>query len=77
MTFAVRCPSCGHALFTLDSSPSFASATPPAPAAPQPSPNAPLLLRIPEAAELLGISRSTLSQLIAKGAPTQNVRASR
>jgi excisionase family DNA binding protein len=66
MPSAVRCPSCGYALFTIDNPPS------PVPMPAQasvavPVPNAPLLLRVPEAAELLRISRSTLYQLIARG----------
>ena len=63
---AVRCPACGHALFTLDEPawPSHAAAeTYPAGA----SQAGPLLLRVTEAAELLGISRSSLYQLLATG----------
>jgi len=63
---AVRCPACGHALFTLDEPawPGHAAAgTYPAGA----SPAGPLLLRATEAAELLGISRSSLYQLLASG----------
>ena len=60
MSSAIRCPSCGHALATLDTAPLGGA---PAPAPPA---NAPVLLRVTEAADLLSISRSTLYQLIAR-----------
>jgi excisionase family DNA binding protein len=66
MPSAVRCPSCGHALFTIDGPPSVVPMQAPAPAA-LPLTSPPLLLRVSEAAELLGISRSTFYQLIARG----------
>lgn len=65
---AVRCPACGHALFTIDAPTvpvSLAGPTPVARAAPQPT--GPLLLRVAEAAALLSVSRSSLYQLIASG----------
>jgi len=57
---AVRCPSCGHALFTVDEPAWLARAA-------EPPPAGPLLLRVAEAAEMLAISRSTLYQLVAAG----------
>ena len=61
----VRCPTCGHALVTVDlpTMPEFQATAP----VPRPRDDAPLLLRIPEASRLLGISRSTMYQLVAKG----------
>ena len=62
---AVRCPACGHALFVVD-----AGAPPvfqPAPATPARNDLGPLVLRVTEAAALLGLSRSTLYQLIGSG----------
>jgi excisionase family DNA binding protein len=53
-------------MFTIDS-PAAAVVMPPSIAQTPPAPNAPLLLRVSAAAELLGVSRSTLYQLIAKG----------
>ena len=57
----IRCPACTHVLLTIDL---------PLAQAPSPGPSdgteAPLLLRIPEAARLLGVSRPTLYQLVAR-----------
>jgi excisionase family DNA binding protein len=61
MSTAIRCPSCGHALLTVD------SLFPVSASQPASHPAIPLLLRISEAAELLGVSRSTLYQLVARG----------
>jgi excisionase family DNA binding protein len=63
---AVRCPACGHALFTVDEPAWPPRAAPPGPAAP-PAPEGPLLLTVTRAAALLGVSRSTLYQLVAAG----------
>jgi excisionase family DNA binding protein len=63
---AIRCPACGHALVTVDEPGRLAPVGVPVPAA-APSLSGPLLLRVTEAAELLGISRSTMYQLIASG----------
>lgn len=61
----VRCPNCGHALVTVDlpTMPELPASAPPH----RPRDDAPLLLRIPEAARLLGIGRTTLYQLVARG----------
>ena len=60
---AVRCPACGHALFAVDE-----AAWPVRVAAPSPAaPDAPLLLSVTRAAALLGVSRSTLYQLVSSG----------
>ena len=64
MPTTVRCPACGHALASLDGP---LLAPPVAPPLPKAGPDAPLLLRVSEAAALLGVSRSTLYQLIARG----------
>ena len=61
---AVRCPSCGHALFTVDEAAWPLRVPVPSPAAP---PTGPLLLSVAQAAELLGVSRSTPYQLVAAG----------
>ena len=65
---AVRCPACGHALFTVDE-PAWPARVPepPPPARGEPEPAGRLLLRVAEAAEVLAISRSSLYQLIATG----------
>jgi excisionase family DNA binding protein len=59
---AVRCPACGHALLTVDE-PAWPTLVPEPPAPPA----GPLLLSVTRAAELLGVSRSTLYQLVAAG----------
>jgi excisionase family DNA binding protein len=59
MSRAIRCPSCGYALVTFDL-PERSWPT----AEPQ-SPLSPMLLRIGDAARLLGIGRSTMYQLVA------------
>ena len=66
---AVRCPSCGHALFTIDEPtwPLRPSPEPQPPARGAPEPAGPLLLRVAEAAEVLAISRSSLYQLMSAG----------
>jgi excisionase family DNA binding protein len=61
MSPAIRCPSCGYALVTLDL-PERSWPT----AEPQ-SPSIPMLLRIGDAAQLLGVGRSTMYQLVAAG----------
>jgi hypothetical protein len=49
---AVRCPACGHALFTVDE-PAWPALVPrPSPAA---APAGPLLLSVTRAAEVLGV----------------------
>ena len=60
---AVRCPACGHALFTVDE-PAWPAR---AQARGEPEPVGPLLLRVAEAAEVLAISRSSLYQLMSAG----------
>lgn len=62
MSSAIRCPNCGHHLATLDL-PAPALAAPPQVA----SSDAPILLRVAEAARLLSVSRSTMYQLVARG----------
>ena len=62
---SVRCPNCGHALLTVDL-PQSPQLQPLAPS-PRPRDDGPLLIRIPEAARLLGISRSTMYQLVTRG----------
>jgi excisionase family DNA binding protein len=66
MSSAVRCPSCGHALFTIDS-PLSPDQKPRAELGTASASGAPLLLRISEAADLLRMSRSAVYQLIATG----------
>jgi excisionase family DNA binding protein len=62
---AVRCPACGHALFTVDE-PAWPARGPAQAVAPA-VPASPLLLTVTRAAELLGVSRSSLYQLVAAG----------
>lgn len=62
-TTSLRCPSCAHILLTID------LPLPPATlavGAPH-DVDAPLLLRIPEAARLLDVSRTTMYQLVGRG----------
>lgn len=63
---AICCPACGYALFTVDepASPGRVPARRPAAHA---ASAGPLLLSVTRAAELPGISRSTLYQLVATG----------
>ena len=62
---AVRCPACGHALFTVDEPAWPARLHDPTP--PPAEPAGRLLLRVAEAAEMLAISRSSLYQLMSAG----------
>jgi len=62
MSGSVLCPHCGHALFTID----LAIALP-AQSRDVSPPDAPLLLRVSEAAQLLGVSRSAMYELVASG----------
>lgn len=59
---SIRCPSCGHVLLTVDLPAAQALTT-----SRDPNPEAPVLIRVAEAARLLSISRSTLYQLVSKG----------
>jgi len=59
---SLRCPACGHELLTIDLPQAQLTGQ-----APSPRADSPLLLRIPEAARLLGVSRSTMYELMAKG----------
>jgi excisionase family DNA binding protein len=59
---SVRCPHCNHVLFTVE-----LPANPTTGHSERPEPGTPLLLRVPEAARLLSVSRSTLYQLVAAG----------
>lgn len=59
---ALRCPNCGHALATLDLDIPSAVRTTRAG-----DPESPILLRVGEAARLLGISRTGMYQVIATG----------
>lgn len=63
-TSAIRCPSCGHHLLTVDLPASTAVVA-------SPSQDAlaaePMLLRVSDAARLLSVSRSTMYQLITSG----------
>jgi len=61
----MRCPACGHALLTID----LLQIRQLQAAAPVPGPrvDAPLLLRIPEAARLLQVSQSKMYQQVASG----------
>jgi excisionase family DNA binding protein len=63
---AIRCPSCGHALLTVDE-PAIPVSSPGQARQSADTPAGPLLLRVAKAAELLSISRSSLYQLIASG----------
>ena len=63
---AVRCPACGHALFTVDEPAWPVRGAPPGPVSPT-APEGPLLLTVTRAAALRGVSRPTLYQLVAAG----------
>lgn len=60
---SVRCPACGHILVSVELRQELAAAAPSSRL-----PDAPILLRMTEAAKLLSISRSTMYQLVAQGA---------
>lgn len=63
----MRCPNCGHVLLTVDSpAPRLVTLTPEHQKTEGDKP-AQLLLRVPEAAVLLSISRTATYQLIATG----------
>jgi excisionase family DNA binding protein len=64
MPSSVRCPTCGHVLATVDLPSASVQATA---MSRQPGGDVPLLLRIPDAARLLSVSRSTMYQLVARG----------
>lgn len=59
MSGSVRCPRCGHVLFALEVP--ITSAVQSRDLSP---PDAPLLLRVSEAAKLLGVSRSVTKPLL-------------
>lgn len=63
---AVRCPACGHALFALDE-PAWPARVATPSSVDTGATTGPLLLRVTEAAALLGVSRSSLYQLVASG----------
>jgi hypothetical protein len=60
MSGSVHCPQCGHVLFAIEL-PVAQSLQ----ARDASQPDAPLLLRVAEAAQLLGVSRSKMYQLVA------------
>jgi hypothetical protein len=62
MSGSVRCPHCGHVLFAIE-----LPISPPVQARDVSPPDALLLLRVPEAARLLGVSRSRMYELVASG----------
>jgi len=62
MSGTVRCPHCGHVLFAIELP--IASTAQSRDVSP---PDAPLLLRVAEAARLLNVSRSTMDGLVASG----------
>lgn len=69
----VACPACGHALFTVALPAAAAAPVGDAMAHSQGVPG-PLLLRIAEAARLLGISRTAMYQLVAaNGVPVVRI----
>ena len=61
MTGSVSCPNCGHALLSIQMEHHESVLA----ARPCTDPEIPVLLRIPDAARLLDVSRSTVYQLIA------------
>jgi hypothetical protein len=61
MSGSVRCPQCGHLLFAIE-----LPIAPSVQARDVSPPDAPLLLRVAEAARLLGVSRSAMYQLVAR-----------
>ena len=65
MPGSVNCPQCDHVLFVID--PPLASSVQ---ASAVSQPDAPLLLRVAEAARLLGVSRSRMYELIGSGQVT-------
>jgi hypothetical protein len=72
MSGSIRCPHCGHVLFAIDlpvaSSVQARDVSPP---------DAPLLLRVVEAARLLGVLRSGMYQLVgSRQVPVVRVGAS-
>jgi hypothetical protein len=62
MSGSLSCPQCGNVLFTIELP--ISSAVQAKDVSP---PHAPLLLRVPEAARLLGVSRSAMYSLAATG----------
>jgi excisionase family DNA binding protein len=62
MSGTVSCPKCGHVLFAIELP--IASAVKTRDVS---QPDAPLLLRVPEAARLLGVSRSAMYELNGSG----------
>jgi excisionase family DNA binding protein len=60
MSGSISCPHCGHVLFAIEIAPSVQARD-------VNLPEAPLLLRVGEAAQTLNVSRSAMYQLVASG----------